>query len=248
MEWLIGLLVGSGLNRDVAVNLVTDLLMTIIFSVVIAWLITRFRERSETKNSEKLLAGPYRVADQCIVNYLTAGRALVRAGRQADASHRAEQLAKFEKRLLTVQEAGQEFQARFARIGPGLTGAAFSTASKVSEGLSTLARRAEEMEKWPRELAARLANGEISEQAITRRVGLWLDFLEESAGVLASRSAFVGERRITVKMRPTNYEYMKSPTGQIDVLVFEWKELKAISHAIWNSKMLNRTAVRRLLG
>lgn len=247
MEWLIDLAVGQGLSRDVAVNLVTDLLMTLVFGFLVAGLTNWFRDRSEASKSKTLFAGANRTADQCIINYLAAGRALVRAGRSEQPSYRAGQLAKFEKRLQAVREIAQEYQSMFARLGPGLAGGAFSDASDVSEGLSILARHAEEMKGWRPDLAARLAAGDLSEEVLHRRFDFWLNFLEEAAAPLQSRANLFWKKRANGRRNGLAWPNMRTPTGQVDLVGFERRDLKMISRAMWAEKNAQRAQIWKVL-
>jgi hypothetical protein len=248
MEWLIGLLVGQGLSRDVAVNLVTDLLMTIVFGFVVAGLTNWFRDRSETKNSETLLEGPYRIADQCIVNYLASGRALARLGAQGDATHRVDELARFEKRLRDVYSAGQSFQRSFALVGPGLTRRSFATATEVAQGLARLVSHSQQMEGWAKEATDSLSQANSAGRFSNSRMKFWLDFLGLAAGHIQSRRSKLPARRPVKKSKtPANLEGLAPPTGQLQRFSFTRSELNELAKAIWSRKGVDRAQVERIL-
>jgi hypothetical protein len=248
MEGLIGLLVRQGLNRDVAVNLVTDLLMTIIFGFVVAGLTNWFRDRSETKNSETLLEGPYRIADQCIVNYLASGRALARLGRQGDVAHRVEELARFEKRLRDVHTAGQAFQKSFALVGPGLTRRSFSAATEVSQGLARLVSHSQQMEGWAKDATDSLSQPSAAGRFSSSRMKFWLDFLGLAAGQIQSRrSKLPARRRVKRSKTPANLEGLSPPTGQLQRYSFSSSDLNDLAKAIWRPKGIDRAQIEQIL-
>lgn len=249
MERVVAALADIGLSRDIAVNLATDFLFTVVLGLIVALTTNWARDRSEAKNAKRLLHGVYRSADQCIVDYLCAGRELARLASTDDPALVNDGIDRLSRRFRGVIFEGTRFDERLAMVGAALSRSAFKEANGVSQGLARLREHSAQMDRGLSAWRSEVSTGRSSALIGKGRLVVWLDALELSAEQLDSRKAAVAsKRKPPVRQRPLRLERLSVPTGRLDLKSLREDEVAALSAAIWRGTGVDREAVRVILG
>jgi hypothetical protein len=249
MEEIVDALAGIGLSRDIAVNLATDFLFTVVLGVIVALTANWARDRSEAKNAKRLLSGVYRSADQCIVDYLCAGRTLARLARTDDPTAISDGMDRLSRRCRDVMFEGTRFDERLAMVGAALSRSAFKEANGVSQGLARLREHSAQIDRGLSRWRSEIETGRLSSAIATGRLAVWLDALELSAEQLDSRKAAVAsKRRPPRRQRPLRLERLSVPTGRLDLKSLREDEVASLSSVIWRRNGVDRGGVLAILG
>jgi len=249
MERILGILAGIGVSRDIGVNLVTDFLFTVVLSAFVALVTNWLRDCSEAKNAKQLLQGVYRSADQCIVNYLCAGRVLSHLTTTDSPAVIDEKLNSLSLRFQEVVFDASRFEQHLGMVGAALSRSAFGRANSVSNGLAYLREHSAQMDRnlsgWRKDISTGRSSSEIA----AGRLAFWLDILELAAEDLDGRKGPLATRRVPpVRQRPLRLEKMTKPTGGLMLKSLRPGEIKALSAAIWRSAGVDRETVQAILG
>lgn len=249
MEQIVGALAGIGFSRDIAVNLATDFLFTVVLGVTVALVINWARDCSEARRAKRLLREAYRSADQCIVDYLCAGRALVRLASTDDPAAVSRELDRLSSRFHGVMFERQRFEQRLGMVSGALSNSAFDEADRVSPGLGSLVEYSGNLDRGLSGWRSDISTGRSSSKIAAGRLAVWMDALELAAESLDSRKVAVASRRKPpVRQRRLSLERLRVPTGRLDLKSLDEDEVAALSSAIWRSAGVDREAVQAILG
>lgn len=248
MELLIDLVVRFGLSRDVAVNVVTDLLFAVVFGVVLAGVGNWLRQRSDAKRSSRVLEDAFRSADQCLADYFAAGIVLARVQSIGDSSKRGEALEKFVSRLRDVRREADGFDRRLGRVSAGLARKAHDEVVQLSRGLDILVQHAANLERGIANLSQTPASASQRRSFSTEQF-VWMDALELAAEFTKCRAkALIGKRAELSRKLPVNLMVLRPETGRLQT---KWDSkgptLAELARATWGKGGMDRAALGTLL-
>ncbi len=248
MEWLIDPVVRLGLSRDVAVNVVTDLLFAVVFGVVLAGVGSWLRQRSDAKRSSRVLEDAIRSADQCLADYFAAGIVLAKVLRIEDESKRSVILGRFADRLRDVQREAAGFDRRLGRVSAGLAKEAHDEVVLLSRGLDILAQQAANLERGVANLNQTPAPAS-QRRSFSTEQSVWMDALELAAEFTKSRAKALTEKRAALSRKlPVNLAVLPLETGRLST---KWDPkgptLAELARATWGNSGMDRAALGALL-
>jgi hypothetical protein len=248
MEWLIDLVVRLGFSRDVAVNVVTDLLFAVVFGVVLAGVGNWLRLLSDKKRSSRVLEDAFRSADQCLADYFAAGVVLAKIPSIEDSSKRADALEKFVSRLQDVQREAARFDRRLGRVSAGLSRQVHDEVVQLSRGLDKLVQHAADLERGIANLSQTPAPAS-QRRSFSKEQSVWMDALELAAEFTRCRAKALTEKRAAVSRKfAVNLVVLKPETGRLQT---KWDSkgpsLAELARATWGKGGMDRPALSALL-
>lgn len=225
MEGVISAIQFLGFSREFAVNILTELLFLVPFSIFVPMITVVFQQRRGRQRAKKLLPRVEEAADRAIIRFVQIGlhSSALRELKpnQADEINRRQTLLK--KAVEDVRKLIDRYNSLMTQVGVALPQRDFDVLWEVSQGL-------EKLDIQANNIAAFMSRTDDSpEQAGTKVFNIWMNALNAS-----------------VKSLLTRYSSLRK-SGK-DALPLSLENFARVIAAITDRKGLDRNLIGQIVG
>ena len=183
MEVVISAFEMLGLSRDIAVNVLTELIFLVPFSVFIPAITVIFQQRRGRERAKKLLPRVEDAADRAIIRFVQIGlhASALREVKPNQADEVSRRLTLLKKAVDDVPKLVDRYNSLMTQVGVALPQRDFDVLWKVSQGLEKLDIQANNIATFLNR------TDDSSEQAANKAFGIWMNALTPSVENLLTR-------------------------------------------------------------